>query len=338
MTISGHYDMDRILKLADQFMKLAMLVDDVSTSVTDATVIAFKDKIFIFNTNILYNTKPSKKELAMLNRMIKHVGLSQYSATNIDRVMEHLESARADVLVGSLNDQKSELFIRDNQLMYSAKSSVLIKKVMDQLGLNKVTSARPSDDGDDVYYDTYKNEVKGAIPDIMYHGTCGKNALGIFKTGLMAGQAGTNYPRAVKHEQDVFLSSDYENALWHSANSANRQKSFPVILQVRIPDKSKLIPDWDVDTSSSQTLWTTNNPLTRLPYHKPEDSMKLSREFGIFGYRGRIPPNFIENVWAKHETLGEGFKQITKEDIVSLETEGYTLKALEEMRKEEENE
>ena len=67
----------------------------------------------------------------------------------------------------------------------------------------------------------------------------------------------------------------------------------PMIVEIRIPDKNQLVQDYDVDNQSEVDLYENiPHSIRKNKYdttEMPGSAFRLSKEFGIFGYRGRIP-------------------------------------------------
>jgi len=223
------------------------------------------------------------------------------------------------VLIAGIDGNRLNL-MNQGSYNFDPQSSILIKKLVKALGLSGVS--RPTavgQDDDDEW--TGGSSIKGKVPDIVYHGTTTAYLPGIMKLGLKPGERKTNY-EAVDHPEAIFFASRFDEAWQHALHTTSQvsygggsikkraamamrgrglQKTVdtePVVIGMHIPDPAKLIPDYDIDQGAEGTNFDYIDAKTREAAKKygPKmkgKSMSLSQEFGIYGYKGRIPAKFM---------------------------------------------
>lgn len=197
---------------------------------------------------------------------------------DVGELRDFVEESDISIVMGSI-DNNSLWLSRVGVAQYDPKSSVLLKKIVNQLKIRKVEY---SDDMDSEY-SVSKKKMTGTTPDIAYHGTSSKYLDRILRFGLQPGESESNYPKIVSHDDQVFFSTRFDEAKHHAEYTASRVGGTPVVVELRIPDKSKLQTDYDVD---------------RLYQNK---GFQMSRELGIWGYKGRVPASHVTKVYAAFE-------------------------------------
>jgi hypothetical protein len=247
-----------------------------------------------------------------------------YKISDFDSLKDILDGEKKyDVLLGRINTKiggMKELEIVPIHPSYTKdpESSLVIKKVVKALNIKKVSYM--SGGGDEEFV-TSSRKVSGELPRIVYHGTTTKYLSSILSNGLSPGVSKTNYDK-VSHPEAVFFTSRIAEAAYHAEHAAYKNDGEPLILVMRIPDKSKIIPDYDVDTHAEDT---------NFPHiSKPEDhagsfkgkSMTHTKEFGLYGYRGRIPASFIDEymVVANYQDIA-GVEPVKVSDFTSIDRE-----------------
>lgn len=232
---------------------------------------------------------------------MRRAGPFNKAPSTIHDLVNDLEDAgRQDVLIAGIDGNRLNL-MNQGSYNFDPQSSILIKKLVKALGLSGVsrTSAVGLDYSDDEW--TGASSVKGKIPDIVYHGTTTAYLPSIMKLGLKPGERKTNY-EAVDHPEAVFFASRFDEAWAHAVHTTSkigsRGFSEPVVIGMKIPDPAKLIPDYDIDQGAEGTNFDYIDAKTRELGRKygprmKGKSMSLSQEFGIYGYKGRIPTKFM---------------------------------------------
>jgi hypothetical protein len=218
-----------------------------------------------------------------------------YKINDFDSLKDILDGEKKyDVLLGRINTKvggMKELEIVPIHPSYTKdpESSLVVKKVVKALDIKTVSYMSI---GDEDFISSAK-KITGELPRTVYHGTTTKYLSSILRNGLSPGLSKTNYDK-VSHPDAVFFTSRLEEAAGHAEHAVYKNDGEPLILVMRIPDKDKIIPDYDVDTHAEDTSFPN--------VYKSQDhsgtfkgkSMTHTKEFGLYGYRGRIPASFID--------------------------------------------
>jgi len=201
---------------------------------------------------------------------------------------------RMDVLFGSLLEGGRTLHIEQiGSFKLDPKSSILVKKVVKELGARKIVYPADYNWGDEEEVPFYG--ARGKVADVMYHGTTSNYLENILKFGLVPGESKTNY-EGISHPNAVFFSSRMEEAQHHAVHTAGKVGGDPVIVNLKVPDPDLLIPDYDVDMGAGDTGcydYICHTLRSRQAGNLDTDSFSLSREVGVYGYKGRVPASAI---------------------------------------------
>lgn len=210
-----------------------------------------------------------------------------------------------DVLIGSINGDELNLdgyagFKLDPQ------SSILIKKVVKQLGIDSVEYPRDEYGGE--YHSKW--EIKGKIPDVAYHGTTTEYLEEISRIGLRPGAKESNWMKQyISHPDKIFFATRFDEAMNHAQMTAGKRGGYPMVVEFKIPNKDLIVPDYDVevqtghhaDGDSDIKLYYTYIDKPFPKEHDPkthkEKPLSVSKEFGVYGYKGVVPPKFIQSYW-----------------------------------------
>lgn len=292
----------------------------VDGSIEDADkVVAFKDSIYLFDSDDWDSSDIVKK---MIIKLIE-LKLIHYSSEfgSFDDFIDTLNNSYKyrDVLVADVSSSEKELTVYSGYFS-PTRNSALLNKVSKQLGLRVVLSKdKITTDIDRVS----PEELKIQLPDEAYHGTSTAFVYNILKFGIKPTDT-INWEN-LKFKDLIFFASQYDVAKTHSEFTSERIGGYPAIIKFRIPDKDKLIIDFDLfsrtldDIILSRKLGTSdelykeyvlkankqiyNEYLNYLPeftakYGLPIVSrlMSVARDNGVFGYKGRIPASFIEEI------------------------------------------
>lgn len=295
-------------------------------------IIAYGDKIWLFDEDTDWTLEQFEDLVRTakidLTKMYGNkdgdmeVALEQFQ-DSASSFIEDLE--RHDIFIGSMGNGILYQDFR-HDMAFDPKSSVLVKKVAAQLGLDM--SALQSDmSGNEEL--VHKSNMKG-VPHITtaYHGTTTKYIDSIMKIGLRprnVTRSKTNYSN-IEHVDAIFFTTKIGKAMYH-AHTATRHGGLPLIISFSIPDQAKIIPDYDIDINSGgETYAHIQKYLGRASVNKMTgEPVKLSREFGIYGYRGSIPPKFINDEFLimmgsddDDELSMESFQSFTKEELLNM--------------------
>lgn len=245
----------------------------------EAMLIAHKDMIYLLPSE--HGGEISEKEANMLwDRLGLRDSYYDEPETDIDEIFAAIrEEGNISIIAGSIKD--GILYLDEPGVTQrDPQSSVAIKKLVKALNL-KVIIRRTMDayDYDEEEYSAHSAQAK--LPNRLYHGTSTKYLKSILKYGLMPDKAQSNYAeQGIEHPHDVFFSSKFDEAEHHAKHTVVKiGGGDPMVITLRVPDPDKLIPDYDVGISATAAA---------------EKPMAMSKEVGIYGYRGRIPANHID--------------------------------------------
>jgi lysozyme family protein len=294
-------------------------------------VVAYRENIWLLNRR-----RDSEENVPVMEDIEQTFGLSPED--DVHDLLSTLEEKRPDVLRGEIDGDR--LILSGATDWRFGRGSHLLKKVMQELQLSGVTYLNS---GGDPYENIGDFQITGKVPEALYHGTTSENALGILRFGLAPDRAATNYPGRFKHppiyhEDKVFLSENIDKAEHHAFNAVTRDmqygspgygsakpRGFPVIFRFRIPDPNLLVPDLDVEHISDKPTGTYDYVPPRDQYSPKiqDDPTQFSRQTGIFGYKGRIPANFISDiyVWISGDIESEGFDESNWESVTAEQLE-----------------
>jgi len=209
-----------------------------------------------------------------------------------------------DVLIGQINDKN--LYLHEyGSFKADPKSSILVKKVVQQLKLNSVTYI---EDMDSTETKVTKKKMTAEIPDIGYHGTSSKYLEAILSKGLMAGEADSNFAKqGIYHPDLVFFATRIGESIYHATTTSSQKGGVAVIIEFQISDKDQIIADYDVEKMTDKDTYYGNTG-ERSKYSAKsfkQDPDKLSKHFGVYGYKKRIPASFIKAVWVATKPSNE---------------------------------
>lgn len=312
-TLNKIHDMDtKGIHLTGQLTETPVINELIVNSMSSnnqPSIIAWKDKIFIIDkdTKDLTPVIEFLKQTSYYKRY--HGGLeskpSHPTEPDVDDVMDFAKELE-DAVVGQWRKDEKELYLYTNNI--NPSTSLLLRKVIKQLGIHKVTRDTP----DDKQLTTHRKNIKGEIPDVLYHGTNSKYIENILQWGILPpGESGSesNWARQkIYHYEVIFLTSTQDNAFAYSYISARQNNAYPFVFQVRIPDKNLFIPDFDADPDRETQQYSNIEPCKNTTFSMRPSTMSLHT--GKFGYTGKISPQFIDWIYFKIGEHGEHIKKI----------------------------
>lgn len=236
-------------------------------------LIAFRDNIWIFDEEDLHT---NRVDLKPIHDQITSRKVNATRPSNTTYWTSILQNV-GDSLIAQYDPKKKTLNIQ-NEI---SENSPLVRKVVKKLNINKVYFKG-------IEYNFSEKEL--------YHGTCSSKLPGIMKFGLTPNEK-SNFGDETQSiiKDTIFLTDMYERAESFAIRCAMFSGSEPVVLKVKIPDPSLLVPDYDIDRRADANTYAHSRKAYLEPTYSG-DSMKASRHAGIYGYRGRIPAKFIEKI------------------------------------------
>lgn len=282
-------------------------------------VIAYKSKVWRFNDD----SELDDEETERLQNFFDTIGV-ELEADNFDSYwfgdvsQEIEEENRHDIVFAHLQDSSLQIY-KSGSFQLDPKSSVQIKKLAKHLGANRVTYSDMEDE-----FETFGDDISGDIPDAAFHGTSSEYFINLLRIGLrprVDTDAQGNYDKqGIGHYEDIFFTTRFDEAHGHATHTAVNAGGVPIVLEFRIPDKNKIIPDYDVETMSNidVTSYQHIDPSVHSRVKKgPLKPERLAKEVGIYGYKGAIPPKFFTAVYVGREVEIYGMDDYQKFDIAA---------------------
>ena len=224
------------------------------------------------------------------------------------------------IIKGSIQDNMLHVDVGTDESPVTSTNSQL-KQIVKQLGLDSVrvnaTSFKSSGEEEDINYEISREEILKTIDKkTFYHGTSYKNFANIINKGIIPTQK-TNFTNII-HENSIFITTKLEKAFFHAETAAGKDNSIPVIIYTRIPDKDKLVLDYDVavkyygreheitemlgydivlhsalkgDMEAIEYIYPANKLKHLKSWERIADKNSLNTKLGSFGYTGKILPN-----------------------------------------------
>ena len=271
----------------------------------DFQVIAHRENVWLFTRDDMDNER-------LVADVQQRTGLD---GEDLDDLSQQA-TERGDVIAGTYNPGQDSFWHQGDpgMMTHNPAVSAYFKKLIEFLDVNWVNGNRFSG-MDDVEVQTHRSDMHGKIPDVLHHGTNTGAMDDILKRGLVPGAGEGNWgEQGVEQFHDlIFLTEDFYNAKFHAERqSSNINGVAPVILKVRVPDQSKIVPDFDVLTqmggnpemadqlnySGNQHYYNDRIMKQREEIAKHNPGSDLTMISGIVAYQGRIPANHIIEVIA----------------------------------------
>jgi hypothetical protein len=204
------------------------------------------------------------------------------------------------ILTGEIRDDK--ILIDGTKNFRHSPMSDDLRKLSKELNMPVEIRAYKDENLDEEFFE---EELVDSIKDAtFYHGTCIKFLPKIARTGIMPVEH-TNF-KDIEHDDKVFVTTNLEKAKFHAVHSSINNNSYPVILEFKIPDPSKLVIDFDlavdllgVEHETSRELGYSNIALGYGKQYQQyrmldaDEKMDMAKKLGTFGYTGRIPASQI---------------------------------------------
>jgi hypothetical protein len=260
----------------------------------DKYVIAFNKDLFVFQEDDIHE---------VIMNVLQHIRMyfPEYRA-DISLVNKTLDVHQIfDILLNSIKDIVCAKISNDTLIAYKGKidhrNSLLTYKIMKQFDLQYVYD-------EDVFYEEELIEpsILERFPSIGFHGTSSTYLTSILRTGLNQTDDKKNWPFVTVEEikGKIYFTTHSITALFHANRTTKEivKTGVPVIIEFEIPDKNRIEPDRDVIRYTG--IEKENGIAKRSAFSKKP--LSLSKEIGIYAYRGKIPPSFIKAVWIPTES------------------------------------
>ena len=248
----------------------------------------------------------------------KNFDYDDFSMGDLDEFQQELIEKVPDVLIGTINGSKLNMTHYDT-FKLDPKSSILAKKVVKALNLSGISYEEDMNGSETT---VPASRIKGTIPNTGYHGTTTEYLREILRVGIRPSRKESNWKKQnIIHPDKIFFSTQIGMAQGHSVMTAKKQGGFPMIIEFEIPDKSKIIADYDVETSTGKPETYVHKH--EYPHGKPLKTRPrgVSQEYGVYGYQGSIPPKFIETIHVALEDPDDvyGLDQYTEYDASDID-------------------
>ena len=259
-------------------------------------VVALKDKIWKISKNVNDSDEDVKK--SFVNTF--NVDLSQFD--DIYHVFFYIKNNQPnnnEILFGEFN--KGTLIVYDEfyHMLKNPYDSVILKKTTHTLKPSKVKFRSGKYETMDLQNRAYRTENT----KIFYHGTSSEKLKSIIRTGIDGKIGNSNYKEEIKQiiKGNVFITSNFRYAFDHALRNAKMDKSKPVVISFRVRFEDLLQPDYDVLK------------------HQPDKlkALKISREVGVYGYKGVILPTDFREIFYVDE-IRPHVDEYSKDDIKSI--------------------
>jgi|APSaa5957512535_1039671.scaffolds.fasta_scaffold03277_11 hypothetical protein len=230
-----------------------------------------------------------------------------------ERDINYLQE-RPDILTGYYHPNSNSLYLSSSSVEKQHPiTSKLIKKVAKQLGIQEVSYEAFDYDGEPDEKIYFRSELKGKLPDVGYHGTASAYASNILKFGLDYNRGTGNWEQ-IGQFPAVYFAVLSSTAEFHAnRTSDNTNYSVPVVFKFKIPDKNKIVADYDVasevgmdpekagelEYTASNAYYSNNSEEQRQKIQKYNPKSKLYQHASVFGYAGRVPASFITSISVK---------------------------------------
>jgi hypothetical protein len=257
-------------------------------------VIAFNKWIWVLDSD--QNTSELKRDILSKLELEDEIEIldDEFEKEDDYDFITSIQEKISDVLAGQI--QGKTLYLYDyGSVKQDPKSSILVKKVVQALKLN---SSSYIEDLDSTETKVSKKKMIGNVGDLAYHGTSSKYLDNILKFGLKAGEADSNYSQAgIYHPDLLFFSTRIGEAMHHAIHTASKVNGNAIIIAFKIPDKDQIIADYDIEKLTRSDKYYTDMGKYNDSQSYIKDPDKLSKIFGVYGYKKRIPASFISHVY-----------------------------------------
>lgn len=269
--------------------------------VDDNYVVAFNKWIFLFNKkDAIDSFKVIIQKLQQVfphNSFINELGLiydKQYYEKNIEELLKELHDEVKDTLVGFLHDDKLYVY---GFVSLDIIHSVICKKVLKQLNMSQYAI----DITNFEHVKTISDDELKTFPNIGFHGTSSSRLSSIIRKGIQPGNL-MNWSNIKNIDTSglIFFSTNSIAPLFHSTHVSAIDVNSPIIIEFEIPDKNRVVPDYDVEmyTGIVQQYKRRHTYFKKAISNKP---LSLSKELGIYAYKGTILPQKFKAIWITKE-------------------------------------
>ena len=292
---------------------------------------------FILHKGIIYTFEDKEGDI---NSIVNLLNIEE-DIEDIYDLSIYIEENHPYILIGEYNDGEIILTVGINYKPSAISDDVRkLKKFLNAYNVKFINRYGKYLDGEE-FLNINIEELKEAY---FYHGTCLEYLNNILTFGIKPIEGVTNF-KDIQHGDKIFITTDRSKAIFHADKCALNVNSVPVILKFKVPDLNKLFPDFDLVIN----FYGKDSKYARdLDYHnikvgdfvnksmsflsKEDEVIDLSKKFGLYAYKGRIPSKFIESISTLdnfieepsiykeleeyHNPSWESFSEYNKEDFL----------------------
>lgn len=291
----------------------------IGDNLLEYNFIAYKDKIWKINTNSSEIPNEVRSNI-QINLKYRILDSEDFERTVYGVINNNV--GNNEMLFGNMSGRNMIIYDQYFPMIKDPKESVLFKKVVRELKPSNVKFQS----------DEFKNIDKGGFytrrntDKVFYHGTSSDKLLSIMRKGLDKNSINMNYPESVRKiiGGQTFITSNFRYALSHANLNSKVDDSYPVVISFVVRFEDLLQPDYDVKRTSPND----------------QKALKVSREMGIYGYKGNILPTDFEEIFISPKKSLH-VDNYTSDDILNIDAQttyhlmtvkGYTPDELIEFR------
>ncbi len=218
----------------------------------------------------------------------------KFATTDLNDTLQHIREEYFDILTGRI--EYDTIYIESSNDFRHSEHSDDLYKLKSELQMPvkvRFNSGQDLEKEEENSIDVVKKKL---VDRKFYHGTSLNFLPNILQKGLIP-TSHTNY-KGIEHKNKIFFSLNLEKAQAHAFHAAHTNNSFPIIIELRIPDVNKLVVDYDLardvygdDSISMKTLGYDKFTTTKY------QNLGMGYKKDIYGYVGRIPVTYINDIW-----------------------------------------
>ncbi|MFM2392115.1 MAG: Vibrio phage, partial [Bacteroidota bacterium] len=258
----------------------------------------------------------------------------KFASADLHDTLQSIKETHFDVLTGRIEDGTIYIDLSGSDFRHSEHSTDLIKlkNELDMPVKVRFNSGRYMEKEEELDVDVAKKKLANRR---FFHGTSLNFLPQILQKGLTPTDH-TNY-KYIEHDNKIFFTMNLEKAQYHAFNAAQINKSFPIIVELRIPDVSKLVVDYDL---ARDVYGDKSKIMKQLGYSKfnkgyERDGMgykkDITNKIGIYGYVGRIPATYIKDIWIDLYTYSN-YQDIFNPELGEFDAESDIWNEFEDVR------
>lgn len=291
------YDIDTQLIYEAYLLREMKIIGDIPKQNQEYYIVGHQDRIWVFLDDIFNQDDEQFQDMVTtLNQSDYDNDYPELYPGDLENItdLSNYEQYYPDFIFGVVRDGTLYLYNDTVANYYNPQTSLLLNKILKSLKITRVETNEES---------SHVGEYTG-FPKWGYHGTSSKYLYDILRLGLRAGRNDGNWGD-IRHTDKIFFTQVEELAIFHSLNvSRGDDNEYPIIIEFKIPDTDKIIPDYDKDTESNKSndfdsIYSDIRQSVERPFQDVKSGftpLRRSNEGGVWGYHGSIMPKFIDSI------------------------------------------